>query len=260
LRQELTKLWSRVEELKSNSKVSTLFGEPTATSDNLDPNNLTERLQQFQMPQQESKKDSEDKNVVFTLCHDNSHVNNKFDYLRDVENRLRLLEKIVGSPLTHPSVRNLTSTERYLRERLESVTDKAKLDTLIHRAQALRKELQLIQVQPPQVVEDQAQSDKINAMFNMMQRWDQAALQLPSVVGRLKSIKILHEESVNIVEKVNNLDAQHKLINQSLEANQQALQKVSLSLAENVNMISSKIQSFESKLVAIQDKVKKLGK
>jgi len=92
-----------------------------------------------------------------------------------------------------------------------------------------------------------------------MQRWDQASLQLPTIVSRLRSLKTLHEESSDALNKVNNLETQQKLIQETLKSNQELLYKVSQSLMENSKLMVNNIQSFESRITKIQDTIKKMG-
>jgi len=92
-----------------------------------------------------------------------------------------------------------------------------------------------------------------------MQRSDQTSLQLPTVISKLHSLKSLHEDSANVVEKVQNIEIQQKMIQQTLESNKQILTEVSESLGQNQKIIANNIQSFELRINQLQEKLKKMG-
>mmetsp|Transcript_25060 Transcript_25060/g.39837 ORF Transcript_25060/g.39837 Transcript_25060/m.39837 type:complete len:92 (-) Transcript_25060:440-715(-) len=89
----------------------------------------------------------------------------------------------------------------------------------------------------------------------MMTRWDQAALQLPTIVSRLRSVKNLHEESANIVQKVNRLETQNQLIQKSLESNQNILNNVTKSLQENATTMQNNMRLIQERLDKINQKL-----
>jgi len=178
-----------------------------------------------------------------------------------MEDRLQSLEKIIGPTPENPSVGDIMSSIEYLHKRLELISDEPRLDTLVRRAQTLKKELQTIQSKASQQIEDQitkTKEEKINKMFDMMQRWDQASLQLPTIVTRLRALKTLHEESADALEKVHSLETQQKLIQQTLENNQQLLKKVGDSLSDNSKLMATNLQSFEARISKIQESMKKI--
>merc|ERR1719461_2391945 len=137
-----------------------------------------------------------------------------------------------------------------------------KLDQLVRRAHDLRKKkLQEIQSKGHGAIELKLQKqkeEKIKKMFDMMTRWDQAALQLPTIVSRLRSVKNLHEESANVVQKVNRLETQNKLIQQSLESNKNILQNVQQSLSKNATTMQKNMESIMERLNKIESKMKRL--
>ena len=152
----------------------------------------------------------------------------------------------------------MTRSIEYLSSVLSLLSDSDKLQQLVRRAQVLRKKLQEIQAKGHAAIELQitkTKEEKINKLFDMMTRWDQAALQLPTIVNRLRSIKNLHEESANIVQKVNRLQTQNKMIQKSLESNQQILQNVTKSLSENALTMQNNINLIQERLNKINEKL-----
>merc|ERR1719361_937458 len=213
-----------------------LFTEANAAVlDTVDSNYLFKRLEEFQAQKMDGKTDVKggvDKGkAVFTLYHDGS-VNNQSLRVTDINSRLSNLEAIIGRKPDNAAVGDMTRSIEYLSNVLSLLSDDMKLDALVRRAQVLKKKLQDIQTRGHDAIELQitkTKEEKINKLFDMMTRWDAAALQLPTVVDRLRSVKNVHEESANIVQKVNNLETQNKLIADQLVANKEILGNVQAS-------------------------------
>merc|ERR1712154_654906 len=149
------------------------------------------------------------------------------------------------------TIGDMTRSIEYLSSILELLSDDMKLEQLVRRAQVLRKKLQEIQAKGHAAIELQitkTKEEKINKLFDMMTRWDQSALQLPTIVSRLRSVKNLHEESANVVQKVNRLDTQNKMIQQALESNKNMLENVQSSLSQNAATMTKNMESITARL------------
>ena len=205
----------------------------------------------------DNKDGSESSKAVFTLYHDGS-INNQSYRVKDIADRLSKLENIIGPKPDNATIGDMTRSIEYLSSVLSLLSDNDKLEQLVRRAQVLRKKLQEIQAKGHAAIELQitkTKEEKINKLFDMMTRWDQAALQLPTVVNRLRSIKNLHEESANIVQKVNRLDIQYKMIQKSLESNQEILKNVTTSLSENALTMQNNMKLIQERLNKINEKL-----
>merc|ERR1719414_370645 len=199
--------------------------------------------------------------AVFTLYHDGS-VNNQSYRVSDINSRLSNLEAIIGRKPDNAAVGDMTRSIEYLSNVLALLSDDMKLEALVRRAQTLKKQLAAIQQRGHDAIELQitkTKEEKINKLFDMMTRWDAAALQLPTVVDRLRSVKNVHEESANIVQKVNNLETQNKLIADQLASNQKLLGNVQASLAQNANLMSKIMKTIQDRLQRVQESMKKFG-
>ena len=178
--------------------------------------------------------------------------------MKEINDRLCNLEKIVGNKPENATIGDMTRSVEYLSSVLELLSDDMKLEQLVRRAHDLRKKLQEIQSKGHGAIELQItkqKEEKIKNMFDMMSRWDQAALQLPTIVSRLRSVKNLHEESANVVQKVQTLETQNKSIQQSLESNKKMLQNVQTSLAENAETMTKNMKLIQERLNKIQAKL-----
>eukprot|EP01084_Bolivina_argentea_P066786 121764_1 len=265
LSQQLGNLWSNVEAFKNDPQIASLFAEAnSALLDTVDANYLFKRLQQFQaqtMNGDESGKENEKAKAVFTLYHDGT-MNNESYRMTELNQRLSNLERVIGPKPDNAIVGDMTQSIEYLSSILELLSDDMKLDGLVRRASVLRKKLQEIQAKGHAAIELQitkTKEEKINKLFDMMTRWDQSALQLPKVVARLRSIKNLHEESANVVHKVNRLEVQNKLIESSLQSNMNILKNVQTSLSQNAQTMQNNMKLIEERLGAIQQNMHRLN-
>eukprot|EP00485_Elphidium_margaritaceum_P020588 CAMPEP_0202726206 /NCGR_PEP_ID=MMETSP1385-20130828/184491_1 /ASSEMBLY_ACC=CAM_ASM_000861 /TAXON_ID=933848 /ORGANISM="Elphidium margaritaceum" /LENGTH=460 /DNA_ID=CAMNT_0049392421 /DNA_START=39 /DNA_END=1422 /DNA_ORIENTATION=+ len=249
-------------------QIAGLFAEAnSAMLDTVSADYLFKRLQEFQAQkldsddqkqnQQQQQPQNGDNKAVFTLYHDGS-MNHQSYRMKEISERLATLEKIIGPKPDTPTVGDMTRTVEYLSNVLSLLSDDFKLEALVRRAHKLRKQLGEIQTKGHEAIEIQitkTKEEKINKLFEMMTRWDQAALQLPTIVSRLRSIKNLHEESANIVEKVNRLDTQNKLIQQTLESNKNILASVQQSLQENAQTMQNNMKLIQERLQKITQKL-----
>ena len=90
----------------------------------------------------------------------------------------------------------MTRSIEFLDKRLALLGDESRLEGLARKAEVIRKSLQDYNSKAYQTIDEQitkTKEEKIEKMFDMMTRWDQAAIQLPSIVSRLRSVKNLHE-------------------------------------------------------------------
>ena len=90
----------------------------------------------------------------------------------------------------------MTRSIEFLDKRLALLGDEARLEGLARKAEVIRKSLQDYNSKAYKNIDDQitkTKEEKIEKMFDMMTRWDQAAIQLPNIVARMRSVKNLHE-------------------------------------------------------------------
>jgi dynactin-2 len=65
-------------------------------------------------------------------------------------------------------------------------------------------------------------------MFEMMHRWDNVSLQLPTIVSRLQALKSLHEGAASFSQGVQLLESQQDEIKKLLKFNGELMNQVSL--------------------------------
>lgn len=266
LNEEISKLWSNVEEFKTNPQLASLFAEANASVlETVDASYLVKKLQQFQAQSQNNSNNNSnnnESNVATLTLYSDGNTNSQSFRAKDIEDRLTNLEKVVGPPPEHGNNSDMWRSIEFLDKRLSLLGDQSRIEGLVRKAETIRKALQDYNSKAYQSIDEQitkTKEEKIEKMFDMMTRWDQAAIQLPTVVQRLRSLKNLHEESADVVEKVQRLDTQHKLIKQTLESNEQILKQVNQSLAENAKTMSTNVQAIEDRIAKLQQAMQRSG-
>ncbi|ETO23895.1 hypothetical protein RFI_13264, partial [Reticulomyxa filosa] len=208
-RESMKAMWQSVEQLKSNPHLSSLFEDSTESfvDGTVDSKYFAKRLQELQERgasqkpphRQDASASSE---AVLTLCHDGSVNGSKLHQLKELSDRLNSLEGVVGSgPGIAPEtllttkggiVRNIEC----LNQRFALLCDQSRLSALKKNADTLKEAFKDIQSSTLVNIEEQStksKEQKINKMFEMMERWDEASHALPAIVDRLKALKDLNQ-------------------------------------------------------------------
>jgi len=264
-------MWGNVEQFKNNVYLTPLFKEAQASMiGTVDSKYLLKRLQEFQMgdsftnksgkvPSTQTQSSSQ---AALTLYHDGS-MDSRWYRLKEISERLNTLESLVGpAPENMSNVKGgMNRNVEYLAKRLELLCDQNRLSTLKRRVDALKEACKDIKSVTQSTLEEQitkSKEHKINQMFEMMERWDQASHALPAIVNRLRALQNLHQESADMLHKVNGLESQQHLIAQTLEENAQLLQQVSENLSENSKTMQANAQSVDQRITQLQQQIQKL--
>lgn len=180
----------------------------------------------------------------------------------ELDKRIGSLEKAVGSLQDDKTFgfSDLNTALVAMRKKLDFL-EQGRLDSIYRRIKTLLTELEQLQQQ-----KDKAQQagqvppnfEKVNATFDMMARWDEAAQLLPSVIARLQSLRDLHEECSSAVLRLQNVDSVNTQLNTLLQQDKETLQKVEHNLAQNMKVMQGNVQSLESRFAALAAKIEKL--
>jgi len=146
-----------------------------------------------------------------------------------------------------------------LSDRLELLRDPNRLAALKKRADTLKQALNDFKAVKMSNEEQSGKSkeQKIDKMFEMMERWDQVSPSLPVIVNRLKALKDLQQESTSLNDKVNNLTSQQQSIAQNLGKHTTTLQQINQTLVANSKTMQANVQSIEQKISQLQQQVQK---
>lgn len=179
-----------------------------------------------------------------------------------VDKRLALVEKTLGTmpPEKAFGFPDLSSALQYIQSRLDLLSQE-KLDTVHRRIKAVMSEFDALQASAEkagQNADQVANTERINEIFQMMKRWDDAAQQVPLVVSRLLSLKELHEEGAEAVIRMQAMQGEHDLVRKTAEENKSALDSVKKSLSENIQTMLGNMQRLDERFEAVEARMKNL--
>ncbi len=96
-----------------------------------------------------------------------------------------------------------------------------------------------------------AAQQKISELYELLGRWDTFANQLPLIIARLQSLRVIHEQAALAVERQQEIQKNQEEIQKLLLKDQQMLEKLG-------NEFKSNQQQIEANMKAINDKMEKL--
>ncbi|ETO23108.1 dynactin 2-like protein, partial [Reticulomyxa filosa] len=199
--EDIKRMWGNVEEVTNSRYLTPLFGNGSqvATNGTVDSKFLMKQLEELGNNNGNAQKgtDGQAATAALTLYHDGS-MDSSSHRLKDIAQRLDTLEALVGPTPDNMSHAKggMTKSIEYLSKRLELLCDQNRLAALKRRSDSLKEALKEIKSVPQSTLEEQITKSKehrINLMFEMMERWDQASQSLPGIVNRLRALKNLHQ-------------------------------------------------------------------
>lgn len=228
-------------------QMNTLLSEQAGASTLLFEDNLSELNSMKTLNDQLVKTTGKEKApAVYSLF---SGSGNNSSRLTALENRLANIERIMGTSADTDAMTTIAS----LSAKLDVLGDPAKLQEIRKTVQTLTEHLETLKKEKKKVdpILAKQKNEKVDKLFTMMSRWDKAALQLPVVVERLKSLQLLNAEASGVVDLMNTLDQQTKTLAQALSEDRELLSQVSKTLATNSERIAQNIESLDSRIKAL---------
>jgi len=135
------------------------------------------------------------------------------------------------------------SSAESLKRKLTSVSEE--IDEVIEKSKTL----------PPLTMDEQ----KIASIFEMMNKWDTVALQMPTLVSRLQSLKALHEESSNFSHTVDKIATEQEEIKQLLKNHTDLGNKLEETFRTNLSTIQSNVTVLEKRFADLNKKIVEIG-
>jgi len=177
----------------------------------------------------------------------------------DLERRLAELEKIVG--LTVVSSFPLPSSLISMVEELKSdvsLLNTNQLDSILRKLQTVSQEMNDV-LAKNETLPPTSSNDQVNELFEMMKKWDTKSQQLESVVGRLNSLRVLHEQSGSFVHTVKQLESEQDEIKNLLKTNNDLTTQLETNFTNNMTAIQSNITALEKRFTSLSKKMEELG-
>eukprot|EP01067_Filipodium_phascolosomae_P000222 Filipodium_phascolosomae@DN118_c0_g1_i1.p1 len=194
-------------------------------------------------------------NITYELYCPPAEKDDLFDVARVVtlESRLAQLEKDIGSDaVTDLPFGDLQSAVVDLAERL-SVLDPQKLDQISRRMQALMGELEQMLKKRDELLNgtDLQVDSKVNEMYDLCYRWRAASSALPVVIGRLKSLKALHQRAGTFASRLSVLEKQQAEVARLVESTSQTLANVQKSMSSNAKLMKANVDVLSQRVSSL---------
>jgi len=94
---------------------------------------------------------------------------------------------------------------------------------------------------------------KVSEVYEFMKKLEPLFPVLPTVVDRLLSLKMLHEEAVNFQQSLTQVESVQSRLDQSLATHSQLLKDIKDGLARNIASTQSSLQQFEERISKLKE-------
>jgi len=176
-----------------------------------------------------------------------------------LEERLRKLESTIGtSALTLKRLgvcesSGLIETVHLLLGQL-SILNSAQLDAVDTRVSNLLPKLEQTAAKLDR--QDPEKDKKINELYEIILKSKQESHLLPDVLHRMVALESLHQKVGKLVVTINNLSTQHTENSQNIDKNEVFLKTIESHINENMKKINSNIQSLNTRVEVVAEKLK----
>jgi len=177
----------------------------------------------------------------------------------ELEQRLAVLEASLGIEGTAGVVGSSSLVEKV--ERLENkvdLLDATKLESVGRKAATLATHLSALLKQKRQVAPNSEQEQKIEQLYQAVERWDSVAQAVPSVVTRLHALKDLQDSSLTLKATVSKMESNHAQLTQQIRTQTGQIESVEKSFGENAQQITVNVTNLEQRMEALSKKMEQI--
>jgi len=182
--------------------------------------------------------------------------------MADVEKRVSELENLLGKATQVQSVISsggLIHNVDEMSEKLKLLTNPNQLESLQRKLKTIAQDMEALSEKAKANPQQQPYEKKVDELFTLMSKWDVSAQQLPAIVSRMQSLKVLHEESASFHQSAVQLDTQQQEMKKLLKNNSELMSQLEKNFAGNVSVIQNNVTSLEKRFTALAKKLEELG-
>jgi len=174
-----------------------------------------------------------------------------------LEKRLTDLESFLGK--SNNSNSSLLVVVEQLREKLNLLADPNTLESVQRRVKSLSSELDAVADKSRGNIQQSQYEKKVEEMFDIMNKWDISSQQLPGIISRLQTLKVLHDESASFLQNISQLENHQQEMKSVLKSNGDLMKQLETNFNSNVSTISTNVTSIEKKIASLSKKLEELG-
>ncbi|KAJ1650786.1 hypothetical protein IWQ61_008497 [Dispira simplex] len=188
-------------------------------------------------------------------------------HLGTLEKRLAELEGLVGISV-HDEVQSLTQEGSVL-DTLYNLEDKVRLlaqprhlESLSRRAKMLTQEFEKLTAarasRGNQEGIDDEVLDKVNRLFDMVQRVEPLIETTPAIIARLQSLQSVHLEATLVSQTLRQCSDEQTSISEELKVLQEISERLQSSIVENTSTIEENVQNLDERIKSLHQRIDKL--
>ncbi|CAG8478163.1 5637_t:CDS:2 [Paraglomus brasilianum] len=224
-------------------------------------------------PSATSDEKDESKNIVtYELYYspDTAKVH-KLAKTTDLDERITALEKLIGTAHGHniedlsPTITNsnvIAAIEK-LEQHLQLLTQPRHLEAISRKAKTLTAELERVNELKNKELSNGGvipfeTGEKINYLFNLLEKLDPLMSVAPALVNRLKSLQQLHSEAAIFSDTIKMLASEQSKITDELKSLNDVAEKLETSLSVNDESIQRNIDVVDKRVTDLAERLSKL--
>jgi len=179
----------------------------------------------------------------------------------EIEKRVSELENLLGQTTQLQAVISsggLIHSVDEMSEKLKLLTNPTQLESLQRKLKTITQEMEAAN-EKAKATPQQPYEKKVDELFNLMTKWDVTSQQLPAIVSRLQSLKVLHEESASFHQNIAQLDTQQQEMKKLLKSDTELMSQLDKNFSANVGIIQNNVTALEKRFTALAKKLEELG-
>jgi len=185
-----------------------------------------------------------DKNVDFKLFVDKKTTELKTELkLGEIEGRLANIEKVIGNSKGN----NILEQFDKIQKMVEFVND-SKLDGIAKKVNTVNQELDNLSSRRQNYNLNDPNLKKLERLYDMYLKVQNVHEELPTIIERLECLRLIHEESAYLVDKIHGLKEMQTTILTNLGDNHKLLQKVDENFSKNLATIDNNMKNLEERI------------
>jgi len=177
----------------------------------------------------------------------------------ELEKRVTDMENLVGRNGLPEEFPDLQTGVEQLQHKLK-LFDSSKLDAIKNKMQTVGDEIKIFLSKKEKVPAGvkEGTEKKIEECYATILKWDPIAQQLPIIINRLQSLKVLHEESVLFNETLNQITTEQAQVSELLKSNENTFKELDKNFKVNTQAILSNIEALDKRFVALAARIDKI--
>ncbi|KAG0332945.1 Dynactin subunit 2 [Podila horticola] len=180
----------------------------------------------------------------------------------ELAERIAALEKALGSTQMQSGT-SLVGTVEKLEQHINILVQPRQLEQLSRRLKAVMADLERVQeLQTKDATASGISADaenKINALFELIDKIDPLVSLAPVLVTRLKGLKGLHAEAAVFSDSIKMISNEQTKITEELKGLDTVSAKLQESMAENDAAIQKNIELIDGRMTQLVERIQKLG-